>query len=121
MKNRFAMMRCSDRKFKRRKIEWIEWKHLIVLLLLALYLSAMSKLLSASPKPISTPSGLTFNPLENSKKSLKMMPPPSYTKNSVRPHFRRQNFAHKVFMPIYLRVFSCRRPFSIYEDDAPKG
>ena len=56
-------------------MEALEWRHLMAPLLPVLYLSAMSKLPSASSKPPSTPSGLTFNLLKNrftekSKKSL---------------------------------------------------
>ena len=58
----------------------------IASLLSALYLSAMSELLSANYKPPSTPSGLTFNPLENPCKIFKnICLPPSYTKNTVPP------------------------------------
>ena len=46
-------------------MEGIEWSRLIATLLSVLELSAMSKLLSACSKPPSTPSGLSFNPLEN--------------------------------------------------------
>ena len=46
-------------------MEGIEWSRLIATLLSVLELSAMSELLSACSKPPSTPSGLSFNPLEN--------------------------------------------------------
>jgi hypothetical protein len=46
-------------------MEWLEWSRLIAPLLYVSELSAMSKLLSARSKPPSTPSGHSFNPLEN--------------------------------------------------------
>ena len=52
-------------------MEGIEWSRLIATLLSVLELSAMSKLLSACSKPPSTPSGHSFNPLENLSKILK--------------------------------------------------
>jgi hypothetical protein len=52
-------------------MEGIEWSRLIATLLSVLELSAMSELLSACSKPPSTPSGLSFNPLENLSKILK--------------------------------------------------
>jgi hypothetical protein len=56
-------------------MEEIEWMRLMAPLLPVLYLSAMSKLPSASSKPPSTTPWPSFNPLENrftekSKKSL---------------------------------------------------
>ena len=52
-------------------------------LLPVLYLSAMSELLSASSKPISTTSWHSFNFLENPSKSLKIFAYPySYRYNS---------------------------------------
>ena len=46
-------------------MEVIEWSRLMAPLLFALNLSAMSKLPSASSKPISTTPWHSFNPLEN--------------------------------------------------------
>ena len=46
-------------------MEVIEWSRLMAPLLFALNLSAMSKLPSASSKPISTTTWHSFNPLEN--------------------------------------------------------
>ena len=73
-------------------MEVIEWSRLIASLLFVLYLSAMSKLLSASSKPISTPSGLSFNPLENPSKSLKIIAYPLIVQNSVRPNNKHVEF-----------------------------
>ena len=52
-------------------MEGLEWSRLIATLLYVSERSAMSKLLSACSKPPSTPSGHSFNPLENLSKILK--------------------------------------------------
>ena len=52
-------------------MEGLEWSRPIAPLLYVSELSAMSKLQSACSKPPSTPSGHSFNPLENLPKILK--------------------------------------------------
>ena len=52
-------------------------------LLFCLYLSAMSKLLSASSKPTSTPSGLSFNPLENRSAFPTLFPQVYFPKKEI--------------------------------------
>ena len=94
-------------------MEEIEWMRLIAPLLPVINLSAMSKLPSASSMPISTPSGLTFNPLKN-----------RFTEKSEKSLFVhalvKQNFIHNRLGQTYFFDFSAE-PFSIHEDEALKG
>ena len=57
-------------------MECIEWSRPMAPLLPILQPSSVSKLPDAGSKLFSTPSGLTFNPLENPIKSLKMFAHP---------------------------------------------
>ena len=70
-------------------MELIEWSRLIAPLLLGLYLSVMSELLSASSKSISTPEGAYIQSTRKYLgKSLKILViPPLLGKNSDRPSF----------------------------------
>ena len=75
-------------------MELIEWSRLIAPLLLGLYLSVMSELLSASSKSISTPEGAYIQSTRKYLgKSLKILViPPLLGKNSDRPHLGLDSF-----------------------------